>query len=151
MVVIYCVKDVYTPSLLLILLFLWESIHSSAFYVAFSLFFSSPYLSYTLIISRTLAVFLAIVINFLAAAPFHYIFQFNALIPLTIFPGGAYSLFMMQSLVMRHEALSLILQALSYSVISTIVYIAICYVIMWLREDILNVMDHVNVNEENDS
>ena len=58
---------------------------------------------------------------------------------------------MMQSLVMRHEALSLILQALSYSVISTIVYIAICYVIMWLREDILNVMDHVNVNEENDS
>lgn len=151
MIVMYCVKNVYSPSLLLVLLFLWESIHSSAFYVAFSMFFSSPYLINTLIISRTLAVCLAMIINCGAALVFQYLYQLNSLIPLTIFPGGAYSLFMMQSLVMRYEALSLILQALSYSVVSTIVYIVICYVVIWLREDLLNVMDHVSMNEENDS
>lgn len=91
------------------------------------------------------------IINCGAALVFQYLYQLNSLIPLTIFPGGAYSLFMMQSLVMRYEALSLILQALSYSVVSTIVYIVICYVVIWLREDLLNVMDHVSMNEENDS
>ena len=93
--------------------------------------------------SRTLAVFLAILINFLAALPFYPLLQLNSLVPLAIFPGGATSLFMMQSLVMRRKALSLIIQGMWYSVISTLIYITLCYLIVWLREDLLNVMDRV--------
>ena len=145
-IVLSCIKNVVKPSLLMILLCCWECVHSSAFYVAFSLLFSSPYLSLILLTFRTLAVSISIIINAVAAVPFLYVFQLNSFLVATIFPGGAYSLFLTQSLLLGGNAFSLIVRGLVYSVLSTIIYAIACYVILWLREDVLNVMDRVCVN-----
>lgn len=136
-IVIMSLGAAFHPSFLFFLLLAWESIHASAFYVAFATFFSSP----------VIASSANVLLNIIAAYPFLYGVESNSPMILTLLPGGAISLFTTQSVKTGGEALSLIRQGFVWSVVSVVICVAIAYLIMWFREDLLNMMDRVGLSD----
>ena len=133
----------FHPSFLFFLLLAWESIHASAFYVAFATFFSSPSPLLSLLMCSVIASSINVLINFIAAYPFFYDVETNSPLILTLLPGGAIALFTTQSVESGGKALSLIRQGFIWSVVSVVICTVIAYLVMWFREDLLNVMDRV--------
>ena len=100
--------------------------------------------------SRTVAVIVSVLINSVAAVFFLPIVEINSPLFLTILPGASTALFTTQSIVRGGVADELIRKALIWSLMSTVLYIVIAYVLMWLKEDLLNIMDRVSSNDLSD-
>ena len=69
----------------------------------------------------------------------------NSLEFLAVFPGGATAIFTTGSISVDVQELEVMSKALWYTIMATIVYIAIAYIVMYLREDFMNIIDRVGV------
>ena len=98
-----------------------------------------------LLLYRIIAVSIAIIINAVSAIPFLPDMGIDVFVFLSIFPGGATSIFTTGSMSVDVKELSNMNTAMWYSILSTIVYIVMAYVIMYLREDLMNILDRVGI------
>ena len=96
-----------------------------------------------LITYRVIAVAVAIIINAVAALPFLPDMGLNSLVYLAVFPGGATSIITTGSMSVDVQEIEAMNAGLWYSILATVVYIVSAYVIMYLREDFMNILDRV--------
>ena len=96
-----------------------------------------------LVTHRVIAVAIAIIINAVAAIPFLPDMGLNSLVYLAVLPGGATSIITTGSMSVDVQEIEAMNAGLWYSIVGTIVYIVSAYAIMYLREDLMNILDRV--------
>ena len=94
------------------------------------------------ITSSALAIASNLVVNIIAVVPFLFS-QSKTLLPITVIPGGAIALFTRNSLLFSLDAKKESTWGFIISLVATVVYIVSAYVIMYLREDLMNILDRV--------
>ena len=149
-IVISNIGDTFKPSFEYFLYMLWEAVHASAFCIAFALFFKLPYVFMAfhfapLLVdnrSSSTAIALDLIINVVSVIPFLSSTS-NRLLPITALPGGAIVLFTRNFLNAEWLARKQSMYGLIISILSSVVYIVIAYITMYIREDVFNLLDRV--------